>query len=380
MLLTLQKDNVRKNDVQKEKSTLVISPRNALRMDICQTLRMSGIFGVEERAFSFFSPVRLELPDSLSGVVIDIENFADAAKIVASVHSKIPRGCWCAVVGDVDSIAMSQAFMAQGISYFYSALQLDALVEVAIVGAIQKSRRRAVNISVLGCKGGIGATLLSYQLARAITQEKSLPLLLLQGNNGSFDIDLMLGKKLSQDAVCYSDQLYFKREGALFLPDLSDEEYQKYNFVVFDQSIYNCSKEQLSVLAEASQCSVLVIDYSAASIRTARRFLDESERLLRGGAPNGRRCLVCLNESRPSLGSALAQSDLETLLGRPIDIRLPYVKKAGESLLSPRLWRWGRKRPIDKLMRYVLGMEESSAIKVPPLPLYERLRQTLRSK
>ena len=270
--------------------------------------------------------------------------------------------------------------MAQGVSYFYSALQLDALVETAAVGAIQKSRRRAVNISVLGCKGGIGATLISYQLARLITQEKSLPLLLLQGNNGSFDIDLMLGKKLSQDAASYGEQLYFKREGALFLPDLSDEEYQKYNFVVFDQSIHNCSKEQLSGLAESSQCSVLVIDHSAASIRAARRFLDESERLLRGGTPCGRRNLICLNESRPPLGAALALSDLETLLGRPIDIRFPYVKKAGEGLLSPRLWLRGRKRPIEKLMRYVLGMEESSIVKVAPLPLYERLRQTLLSK
>ncbi|AKJ41122.1 hypothetical protein [Pragia fontium] len=359
MLLFLQKDDVRKNKSLNEKSTMVISSRLGLRQEICQKIRMGGVSQVEEINANFLTSDKIELPEFLNGVIIDIENYKDTAKAVSIIYSKIPRDCWCVVVGDIDSIAVAQKFSESGIAYFYSTFQLNDMVEQIASGLPKVGGRKAINISVLGCKGGIGTTLLSYQLSRSITHAKSLPLLLLQGDNGSHDIDLLLGKKLNQDVIAYNDNLDLKRETSVFSPDFSQEDYGNYNFIVFDQNIHNCEKEQLNQLAENTQCAILLIDYSMSSVRVARKFLDEYERVQRSNVRSSRRLFICLNESRPALDARLSLTDLQTLLGHPITISLPYVKKAGEKLMAPGLWKTGRKQPLDQLMRYVLGVEEA---------------------
>ena len=37
---------------------------------------------------------------------------------------------------------------------------------------------------------------------------------------------------------------------------------------------------------------------------------------------------------------------------------LPYMKKIGAKAVASDFWRKGRKNPLDKLTRYVLGIEE----------------------
>lgn len=55
--------------------------------------------------------------------------------------------------------------------------------------------RHTVKIAVLGCKGGIGSSLISSHLANEITLNNKVPVLLAQGPNGSQDIDLLFDKK-----------------------------------------------------------------------------------------------------------------------------------------------------------------------------------------
>lgn len=335
---------------------------------------MAGISRVEELSVDFLNADNIVLPESLSGVVIDIAHCNDIPRVISSIYSQIPRDCGCAVVGDIDSIAVAQNFMEHGISYFYSTFQIDELVERVASGLVQEERRKAINISVYGCKGGIGTTLLSYQLSRAIVDLKPLPLLLMQGGNGSHDIDLLLGKKLNQDSVVYNEHIDLKKDLSHDMPDLSQQEFGKYNFIVYDQSIQSLKKEQLNSLAENTQCGILMIDHSTSSVRTARQFLDEFERVQRSSKRSSRRLYICLNESRPAMESRISMVDLETLLGQPVDISLPYMKKIGTKAIAPGFWKKGRKNPLDKLTRYVLGIEEAKNNK-PNTSMLLHLRQ-----
>lgn len=374
MLLFLQKDEVRKNKNHGDKSTLVISSRHALRQDICQRIRMAGVSPVEELSIDFINADKIILPEFLSGVVIDIAHCNDVPRVISKIYSQIPRDCGCAVVGDLDSIAVAQNFMEHGISYFYSTFQVGELVDRVAGGLVREERRRAININVFGCKGGIGTTLLSYQLARAIVALKPLPLLLMQGGNGSHDIDLLLGKKLNQDSVVYNDHIDLRQELSPEVPDLSQQIFTKYNFIVYDQSIQSFDKERLNALAEHTQCGILMIDHSTSSVRTARKFLDEFERVQRSSKRSSRRLYICLNESRPAMESRISLIDLETLLGQPVDISLPYMKKVGAKAVASDFWRKGRKNPLDKLTRYVLGIEEVKSNK-PNASMLLHLRQ-----
>ncbi|OAT60857.1 hypothetical protein [Obesumbacterium proteus] len=140
--------------------------------------------------------------------------------------------------------------------------------------------------------------------------------------------------------------------GSQLYPDLSLDSFQKYNFVLFEEAINTANKETLRQLVESSSCLVLVMDRSMASVRVARGMIEVVESLNRSQlAP--RRLFICLNDSRPFSMNMLSIEDLQSLLGRPLDVVFPYNKqKEGVT----RFVGLSRKiAPIDQLTRLILG-------------------------
>ncbi|VEI45939.1 Flp pilus assembly protein, ATPase [Actinobacillus equuli] len=79
--------------------------------------------------------------------------------------------------------------------YFNSETQLTQMVARILGGVNIPLVRHTIKISVLGCKGGIGASFISSHIAQTIAAEKKVPVLLAQGSNGSQDLDLLFDKK-----------------------------------------------------------------------------------------------------------------------------------------------------------------------------------------
>ncbi|VTR56588.1 Uncharacterised protein [Serratia fonticola] len=75
----------------------------------------------------------------------------------------------------------------------------------------------------------------------------------------------LLEKKLLPELTPVSKQLDLMSRESEFLPDLSQPDLQKYNFVVFEQAINVANKELQRDLAEQSKCVVLVLDRSMSS-------------------------------------------------------------------------------------------------------------------
>lgn len=350
MLLFPQKGDMKSS--LNEKAFYVLSSRKIINEELSQLIRLAGFNQVESVLQDLHATKTLTISEKDYGIVIDIGHQEYIEDIVPTILAMVPRGVWCCVVGDSDSIMLAQAFLRQGIQYFNLNSQRELFVQAAISGTNLKATRWAVSISILGCKGGVGNSSIAYQTISNIVQLRDMPSLFVQGAAGSRDLDLLTGKKMVQEIVAGQKNLDLMSSNSAFYPDLSQDSFQKYNFVLFEEAINTVNKETLRQLVESSSCLVLVMDRSMASVRVARGMIEVIESLNRSQlAP--RRLFICLNDSRPFTMNMLSMEDIQSLLGRPLDVHFPYNKqKDGVT----RFAGFSRKAaPIDRLTRLILG-------------------------
>lgn len=354
MQLILSKDVINKKNNKIKNTVAIISNREWLREEISEKVRLADISDIKSFDEDIFIVSKINVSDKTIGVIIDIVNNGDVAKTLDLIKSHIPRDCWCVLVGDIDSISIAQQFIQRGILYLNIKSQLSELTQNLLKGIPVESERKAFFISILGCKGGIGNTLLSYHLANAITQIKQSPTLLLQGNNGSQDLDLVTEKKMATEITEYQNNLSLMFCKEQKIADIDGKIEIKHNFIVFDQPIHNAPKEKFTDYIECSNCIIILLDNSMMSVRVAKGFIDIYERIKRDNR-QATRLLVCLNESRPITRDMLDTSDVPSLLGRKIDIRIPFIHKTTESLSDKNYF--GRKKIlITELAKYTLGI------------------------
>nr|WP_080099003.1 pilus assembly protein CpaE [Yersinia enterocolitica] len=224
----------------------------------------------------------INTPEKTVGFIIDIGNNQDVEKTLSLIKSNTPRDCWCVLVGDIDSISIAQKFTERGILYLNVQSQSIELTQHLLKGIPIESERKAFFISILGCKGGIGTTLLSYHFSCEITQIKKSPTLLLQGNQGSQDIDLVTEKKMTSEINEYHKNIDIMlcKGNELSDIDIDIKIGRKHNYIVFDQSIHNSPKEKLAGYIEHSDCIIILLDNSMTSVRVAKDFIDIYESLV----------------------------------------------------------------------------------------------------
>ncbi|EKN6166149.1 pilus assembly protein CpaE, partial [Yersinia enterocolitica] len=169
----------------------IVSTRKWVIEKISEKIRLADINDIKEIDKDIFNLSTINTPEKTVGFIIDIGNNQDVEKTLSLIKSNTPRDCWCVLVGDIDSISIAQKFTERGILYLNVQSQSIELTQHLLKGIPIESERKAFFISILGCKGGIGTTLLSYHFSCEITQIKKSPTLLLQGNQGSQDLDLV---------------------------------------------------------------------------------------------------------------------------------------------------------------------------------------------
>ena len=208
----------------------IVSSRDDIQGEVAQILRTRGLENIEIVKKDFFTSsdeISFSAEDTV-GVIIDITHETNIKTIVERVFSIVPQNVWCCVIGDSDSISLSQKLLDEGILYFNSHTQLSQMVEKIILGVDIPRLRDTVKIAVLSCKGGIGASLISSHIANEIVSSKKIPVLLAQGPNGSQDLDLLFDKKLSGNVIEYTPNLDIFN-GSLF--ELTPAATEKYNLL-----------------------------------------------------------------------------------------------------------------------------------------------------
>lgn len=354
MQLILNKDLINKKDNREKSAIVIISTRKELKDKISEYVRLADIKNIKEIDDDIFSTASILIPDNVKGIIIDINENHDINIILDLMKVHTPRDCWCILVGDIDSISIAQQFIERGILYLHIQSQLADLTQNLLKGIQIESDRKAFFISILGCRGGIGTTLLSYQLAHVITQIKKSPTLLLQGNQGSQDLDLITEKKMGEDITDYQKNFDLMRGNERKLSEVNEHNNKKHNFIIFDQPIHNARKEKTLDYISNSNCIILLIDHSMMSVRVAKEFIDTLERFKRDNR-QAIRLFICLNENRPITKDMLTTSDIQSLLGHSIDTAIPYINNAKKSLNSPDYF--GRKKTkVVELAKQSLGI------------------------
>ncbi|AHF79110.1 Flp operon protein D (plasmid) [Sodalis praecaptivus] len=332
----------------------LLSPRSEIIQQLSQQLRMTGLDSIQGIEGDILHQDAITVPAQAQGIIIDIGDCDQSDRVIQAIRARFPCETWCSVIGNSDSIALAQSFAHHNICYFNIRSQLNELIQGAVAGVHAKTNRLAIGISVLGCKGGVGSTTIGYQLANQISSLKKMSALFVQGAYGSRDLDLHTGKKMTAETTPVHKHLDVMNGKTPLLPDLSQDIMQKYNFVVFEQSIGFAEKELLRDLTESSSWVILVIDRSMAAARVAHNMV-ETMQIAQRTSPMSRRLVICLNDIRPIVMDTLAQDDIQSLIAHPIDVVFPYSASGLKTPTSRS--RFGRKvAPIEQLANEVLGV------------------------
>lgn len=357
-MLLLDQENRAVDSVRK---IMIISEINELNDRIAQLLRSRGLENIELINTDFFSNDTLSISAGETiGVIVDIKNETSINQITNKIHSVIPQNVWCCIMGHSDSISLAQKLLEAGVVYFNAGTQLPQMVERIITGVNIPFLRNTIKISVLGCKGGIGSSIISSHIANAIATEKKVPVLLAQSKLGSQDLDLLFDKKLQSDIVEYAPNLDLYQG----IPSkLASHALNKYNFIVYDQPIFSLDKEEYDSIFEHSNTFVLVIERKISSLRVAKQFLDECERI-RNTTSRFIRTFICISDHKNEISKLMATGDVERLLQCEIDNIIPYAKNMSSSdkALTANLGAKGKKE-ISLLAMKAIGALSRNGVK-----------------
>ncbi|MFQ1048188.1 pilus assembly protein [Avibacterium paragallinarum] len=356
-MLLLDKDKLGTNSSASvsARKICIISDREAISLQIAQLLRTRGLEQIDIIPINFLDEnesFKLSA-ETYVGAIIDIQDTSNIQDVLIRTHSVIPQNLWCCLVGDNDSISFSQSFAGEGLLYFHSASQLYQMAERIISGVDIPIKRHTVKITVLGCKGGIGSSLIAFHLAHRIVNESKVPVLLVQGKGGSQDLDVFCGKKVAKgEIVEYSEHLDLYRGE---LSSLNEDIISSYNYIVYDQPIFNIDKEDYPDFLKISDNFVVVTNRNVASLRVAKSFITELERLKIAEERLIRR-FVCISDHHIELAKSMSIADIERLLNTEIDAIVPYVSKTNiKNALMIKFGRRGDKQ-LKKLTQSVIGV------------------------
>ena len=285
--------------------------------DIVSQLLMHHLVDVMPREVDFFSLQGNPGACDAIAVIVDIGDMDNVELITQTVALLIPVSAKPIIVGNNDSISFAHALMMSGVNYLHAGSQLPQLADL-VRGPISASHNRAtMKISVLGCKGGAGASTVAHQLFQAAGMLTSIPMLLVQGCSGSSDLDLLLTRALPKDGSisalsAHQSAKMETRDGAW---QYEDTQFNRYNLAFFDHSIHVDFDQHLEQVLIQSNVVVLVISRALAALRVAKNILEENKRFLLSNPLREVRILLCLNESHPKKSNELANDDIEEYLG-----------------------------------------------------------------
>ncbi|TDQ57636.1 pilus assembly protein CpaE [Mesocricetibacter intestinalis] len=371
-MLLLDKESAITDSARK---IIILSDREDLQMQIAQLLRTRGLENIEIISADFLSDDNISFSaEETVGVIADIKNETAISVVSERVNAIVPQNMWCCIVGTCDSIAMAQKLLNDGILYFNSDSQLRQMVEKIISSGINIPRtRHTIKICVLGCKGGIGASFISSHIANQIALNKKVPILLAQGPKGSQDLDLLFDKKIQGDIVEYMPNLdLFKGEPVSLESSVTD----KYNFIVYDQPIFNVDKDHFGEFFDYSNSFILVVDRRISSLRVAKQFLEQCERI-RNTTGKPIRTFICVSDTSLEKSKLIAKADIEALLGCSVDAVIPFLKQTeSKDVISVNLGRNGQKE-INTLSMKVIGVLSRTSKRSENKGLFSSISRTL---
>ena len=356
-MLLLDSEN---QTIDSARKVAIVAKNENTQKELVQLLRSRGLEHIDVLPYDLQDEALTLNAEETLGVVIDIQQETNVNRIFEQVNALVPQKMWCCLIGDSDSISLAHKLLEKSILYFHHHSQLNLMMDKIISANVAIPRiRHTVNVCMLGCKGGLGSSFVSSRIANHIAKYKKVPVLLSQGNNGSHDLDLMFDKKLQGDVVEFKENLDLF--GGNF-QTLNEDDQEKYNFIIYDQPLFNMSKDDYSKFFELSNTFVLLVTRQVNSLRVAKQFLDRCQRQKNAtGTPI--RTFIVVVDSKAEFTHLMSKSDIENLLGTSVDAILPFLKNTqAKTVLDIKLNK-GTKKILNDLTLKIIGVLSRQTMK-----------------
>ncbi|WP_235431374.1 AAA family ATPase [Vibrio sp. VPAP30] len=258
-------------------------------------------------------------------VIVELNLSENITKDMERISHLLPNSASVIVVGSEDAISTIRNLKEMGFYYVFWPITKQELIE--FVRNVNNNRQRnsglgkdrsAKKVGVWGTKGGVGATMLTAELAFELSDIKKSSALVVDHDFRGGNLDIFLGlkrfdKKLVSRAslassvdTTYAASMVKKVDNMLAVLSLESDELNElelkeylrtltaqlsgnYNFILEDLSRGSNSKQDLDYISTSCDVIVLLMEPTVSSVREAKRTMKSLE-----AADSSVRCLfVC---------------------------------------------------------------------------------------
>ncbi|WP_434355106.1 chromosome partitioning protein ParA [Parasalinivibrio latis] len=303
-------------------------------------------------------------------VLLELTQSSNVVKDAKSVNHMLPSTSSVIVVGMEDSISTLRQLRELGFYYMYWPFSKQELMEfVTNVTHNRQSKRgvgqkrKAKHVAIVGCKGGVGNSMISAEVAFALADMKKSSCVLVNHNYDGGNLDVMLGKRdlkkrrlqpgtimatLDSDAAWSLltkvedrlDYLALESDGEndLEIRDLTESVVdlvaRETHFVLEDLSASVAFRLSPDWLCKNFDCIVLVMDATVSALRKTTHYVNEIVKIRREYPDKAVRLLVVMNYTRPEKTASVSVEEITKYLGRKPDVTLPYYPSLNNTILQ----------------------------------------------
>lgn len=281
----------------------------------------------------FFESEVIADQEKCSYMIIDISSVSEVDKILEHIRAKVRIDLQVVLMGESDSISFSQELYQRNYCYLNSLSQNEQLA-VELKNSNNSYKNNAMNIIVMGTKGGIGLTRISWSIAEIIAGYLKLPLLYVQGNSCTPDIDILTNTRIERDNIIQKTKgtLYAKMNTFDSTYESIHDEYKSFNVVVHEESIKSGSTGNIDFVVSHSNVAVIVVSRDAASLKVGKNYLVDLKNQQLARQKESFRIFIILNDYKRIGNDVYGVESIEAFLGVKIDLHIPYSTKKNESI------------------------------------------------
>lgn len=333
-------------------SVLVAATSNLDMYALKVALAEKGITNIQSVDVDSEQIIKYVVKHGYEVVVLDISHLALADSETLLQTIKVRTGSQVIAIGNESDIAFYRSMLAAGAcEYVQNPVELDAFVNTEL-GINKTEISTGKVISVVGGKGGVGASTIASNLARELV-ERGETVTVADMDFATGDLDLQFnvqgntalvemlqfperlepvvyersGVKVSEGLTLFTG--YLSLDSTPFWPEKSAlDHFRKFTLKHSDTLVLDLPsfsmRDQIgfSSLAQ-SDIRVLVVEPTLASIRNTGQILTALESVT--GAQDGNLNLIVVNHTKSDKASLISCNDIQQALGRVVDVVLPFA-------------------------------------------------------
>lgn len=336
-------------------------------------------------------------------VIVELNLSQNVTEDMKRISHLLPNHASVIVIGSEDAISTIRNLKEMGFYYLFWPVSKAELID--FVQNVNDNRERnsglgkhrvAKRIAVWGSKGGVGATMLTAEMALELSTNKNSSCLIIDHNFSGGNLDILMGINQFEKRSVKPGSLTSNLDAAYALSmtkkvskmltvlaiesdDLDEVQMKEYvrtlsnylasqnNFIIEDLSCSANSYSDLKYVAKECDAMVMVIEPTVSSLREAARTMRRLEEL-----GSTARILIVLNHTICQKSSTVTQQDVEKYLRQSINVVCPHEPKLGRMILDGK-HLFQQDYPISQSLNKLTALLLGEAIETSKAPLLKRL-------